>query len=381
MSMNRNISSALQNDLFQALVDSRPGKQAIVAIDAPKQSVQWIGAAGVNAAGEAVTKKTPYFIASIDKLYNATIAMKLMEADQLDLDKSICDYLPDAITQGLHLLEGKDRTAAITIRHLLTHASGLPDWFEDYPKRSPSLADIVFEEGDRELTRDELFGHVRDRLKPHFPPQDLTKTRQKIRYSDTNFILLAEIIEAVTGQPLHEVHQQLLYEPLGLSHTYFLNHSSPLSPTPPPMVLRVKGEPLHIPLLVQSIKGIYSTAADMMRFIRLLMKGDVFEKPETLATMMNGWRRFGLPLDKAALRSPNWPIEYAMGMMRFRVPRLFTPFAPIPAAFGHTGSTGCWLFYCPELDAALSGSVEDATAGPVPFQTAPKMLRLLSQLG
>ena len=288
MSTNRDIPSALREEVLQALVNSRPGKQAIIAVDAPKQSVEWIGTAGVNEAGKPVTEATPYFIASIDKLYNATITLKLMEADQLDLDKSICDHLPDTVTRGLHQQDGKDRTAEITVRHLLTHTSGLPDWFEDYPKGRPSLADIVFEEGDRALTSEELFGHVRERLKPHFPPQDLTRARQRIRYSDTNFILLAEIIEAVTGQPLHTVHQQILYKPLGLSHTYFLNRSSPLSPTPPPMVLHVKGEPLHIPLLIQSIKGIYSTASDMMRFIRLLMQGDVFEKPETLAAMMSG---------------------------------------------------------------------------------------------
>lgn len=97
--------------------------------------------------------------------------------------------------------------------------------------------------------------------------------------------------------------------------------------------------------------------------------------------MMSHWSRFGFPMDRAALRSPNWPIEYAIGMMRFRVPRLFTPLAAIPAVFGHTGSTGCWLFYCPELDVAISGSVEDAAAGSVPFGTAPKILRLLSQAG
>ena len=276
---------------------------------------------------------------------------------------------------------GRDRTTEITLRHLLTHTSGLADWFEDYPKGGAKLAGIVFEEGDRNLAIEELTGHVRDRLRPHFPPQDLAARRSRIRYSDTNFILMVEIIEAVTGQPLHEVHQRMLYEPFGLTHTYFPDQSQPLVPTSPPMVLRVNGVPLHIPLLIRSIKGIYSTAADMMKFIRLLMKGELFGKPETLAAMMSNWRRFSFPMDRAALRSPNWPIEYAIGMMRFRVPRLFTPLAPIPAVFGHTGSTGCWLFYCPELDVAISGSVEDATAGAVPFGTAPKILRRLSQAG
>ncbi len=90
------------------------------------------------------------------------------------------------------------------------------------------------------------------------------------------------------------------------------------------------GEPMHIPLLLQSIKGIYSTTADMMTFLRRLMQGELFENPETLTAMMSRWRRFGFPMDRAALRSPNWPIEYAIGMMRFRVPRFFTPFRTMP---------------------------------------------------
>jgi len=84
---------------------------------------------------------------------------------------------------------------------------------------------------------------------------------------------------------------------------------------------------------------------------------------------MANFRRFGFPLDKGALRFPRWPIEYAMGMMRFRLPRFLTRVAPIPALLGHTGSTGCWLFHCPELDLYFSGSVEDITAGAFPFRT------------
>ncbi len=381
MSENTKQARKLLEELLRGVAKSSRGKQAIIAVDAPKQAFRWIGSAGKTVEGEPVVENTPFFIASIDKLYNATIAMMLVESGKLDLDQSICAYLPETLTRGLHQYGGRDRTAAITLRHLLTHTSGLPDWFEDYPKGGSSLANIVLAEGDRMLSIEELADHVRDRLRPHFPPQDLTGTRPKMRYSDTNFILMVEIIEAVTGLPLHAVHQRMLYEPFELSQTYFYNQSQPLIPPSSPMVLRVNGQPLHIPLLIQSVKGIYSTAADMMKFINRLMKREVFANPETLTAMTRNWRRFGFPMDRAALRSPNWPIEYAIGMMRFRVPRVFTPLEPMPAVFGHTGSTGCWLFYCPELEVAISGSVEDAAAGAVPFGTTPKILKILLQAG
>ena len=227
------------------------------------------------------------------------------------------------------------------------------------------------------LTIEELAAHVRDHLRPHFPPQDLAGKRPKARYSDTNFMLVIAIIEAVTGQPLHEVHQSTLHERLGLRQTYFPRLNRLTHPTMDPMTLRARGKPLKIPLLIESIRGIYSSAADMMTFMRGLMRGKLFQTPETLAAMQCNWRRFGFPMDRAALRSPGWPIEYGTGLMRFRWPRLFTPTAPLPSVLGHTGSTGCWLFYCPELDTFLAGSVDEVTAGAVPFRTVPKILRVL----
>jgi hypothetical protein len=107
------------------------------------------------------------------------------------------------------------------------------------------------------------------------------------------------------------------------------------------------------------------------------MRGEVFQTPKTLASMLCSWHRFGFPLDRAAIRSPGWPIEYGIGVMRFRLPRLFTPATPMPSVLGHTGSTGCWLFFCPELDVLLAGSVGEATAGAVPFKTVPKILSVL----
>lgn len=366
--------------LLRELTSWRPITQAVVAVESGDRSFRWVGAEGTTASGGRVVEDTPVFIASIDKLYNATIALMLKEAGRLDVGEPISAYLPPTITRGLHRYRGVDRSEKITVRHLLTHTSGLADWLEDYPKGGPNLRESILEEGDRTLTIEELAAHVRDHLRPHFPPQDLTGKRPKPRYSDTNFMLVIAIIEAVTGQPLHEVHQSMLHEPLGLRQTYSPGLNRPPHPAADPMILRASGEPLKIPLLIKSFRGIYSSAADMITFMRGLMRGEVFQTPDTLAAMQSNWRRFGFPMDRAALRSPGWPIEYGIGLMRFRLPRLFSPAAPMPPVLGHTGSTGCWLFYCPELDTFLAGSVNEVTAGAVPFRIVPKILRVLRPL-
>jgi D-alanyl-D-alanine carboxypeptidase len=173
------------------------------------------------------------------------------------------------------------------------------------------------------------------------------------------------------------MHEQLLFRPLKLRHTYFAGHSQPLDPTPEPTVLRFEGSPLHIPLMMRSLRGMYSTAEDTLVFLRSFVRGEVFRDPATLASMQQRWNRFSFPLDRAALRSPGWPIEYGLGIMRFRLPRVFTPLHPMPSVLGHTGSTGCWLFYCPQLDMLLSGSVDEVTAGAVPYRVVPKILQVL----
>lgn len=166
------------------------------------------------------------------------------------------------------------------------------------------------------------------------------------------------------------LHERII-RPLQLRHTFAAGRSTSITPTPVPATLFHQGSPLHLPLLFSSFRGIYSTSGDPIAFMRAFIRGVLFQNPATLSAMQQPWRRFGLPLDSAALRAPGWPIEYGLGLMRFQLPRILTPWQAVPAVIGHTGSTGCWLFYCPDLDVYLSGSVNEVTAGAVPFGSSP----------
>jgi CubicO group peptidase (beta-lactamase class C family) len=368
---------------LQALLERRakrpPLKQAIAAVQTVDHSFEWAGAVGEYDDGTPIQPDAPFFIASIDKLFNATIAMRLWEHGTLDLDATIVAYLPPRLTRGLHRMDGIDYSDRITIRHLLGHTSGLADWLEDRPTGGRSLVERIISEGDRAVSLDDVAQSVRDELSPHFPPQDLSRSRARVRYSDTNYMMLCAVLEAVTGEPLHRVHERLLIRPLNLRHTWFAGHSQSLDPTPPPVVLRVEGRPFHIPLLSRSIWGMYSTTADTLAFLRRFVRAEVFDQPTTLASMQRIWHRFSVPLDRAALRAPGWPTEYSLGLMRFRLPRILVPWHPMPAVLGHTGSTGCWLFHCPEQDVVLAGSVDEVTAGALPYRLVPHMLRILAR--
>jgi CubicO group peptidase (beta-lactamase class C family) len=117
---------------------------------------------------------------------------------------------------------------------------------------------------------------------------------------------------------------------------------------------------------------------EAVAFMRAFVRGQLFDDPATYDLMQAQWNRFGLPLDPVALKLPNWPIEYGLGMMRFRMPTILNGFERMPAVLGHTGSTGSWLFYCPELDLFLAGTVNQATGGALPYRFVPKLLRAFS---
>jgi D-alanyl-D-alanine carboxypeptidase len=341
---------------------------------------RWLGARGEAApGGAAMTPETPWFMASITKLYIAACIMRLVEGGELTLGDRLVDLLPPGITRGLHARDGVDRTGEITVEHLLAHASGLPDFIEDYPRRGASrdrrsLVEILLEEGDRDWTLDDTVRRVREVLRPHFPPQDLDGRRVRIRYSDTNFQLLTAIVEARTGEPFHRALEGMVLEPLGLEATWVPGHPRPGTPSIAPAVLRAGGEVVDFPRFFRSIADLNATSGDLLRFLAGLTGEGLFRDPATWPRMQARWNRFGQPTDRAALRQPGWPIQYGLGVMRFQLPRFLPPFRPPPAVVGHTGSTGTWLFHCPELDLFLVGSVSQITAGPLPYRFVPRIL-------
>lgn len=90
--------------------------------------------------------------------------------------------------------------------------------------------------------------------------------------------------------------------------------------------------------------------------------------------MVGRFHRLGLPRSAATLRAPSWPIEYGLGVMRFAPSRALAGGRRLPGLVGHTGSTGSWLWHCPQLGLMLAGTVDQGTAVTVPFRPVPNAL-------
>jgi D-alanyl-D-alanine carboxypeptidase len=114
---------------------------------------------------------------------------------------------------------------------------------------------------------------------------------------------------------------------------------------------------LHIPKALGSVGpqgGIVSTAPECITFLKAFFGGKFF--PTDYLPGMRQWR------------SIFYPLQYGHGMMRFKLPWLMAPFQNAPEFIGHSGSTGSFLFYAPEWDLYIAGTVNQIRAFRKPFQ-------------
>lgn len=350
-------------------------RHALAAVSSRDGAFSWIGARGMaQPDGTEMTAETPFWIASITKLFIAAAIFKLQESGKLSIEDKVTRYLPEEMLRGVHIVKGIDHYSAITLRHLLSHATGIPDYLELKDSGGKTLIDRALEGEDTAWTLKDILQIVRQANQPLFPPQDLTSGKARIRYSDTNFQMLIAIIENTTEQSVDEAFRRLLFAPLEMRHTYYPG-DEPMEPSKPAAAVWVQDKPFNDKRKAMRAFGdLNSTAADLTAFMRALIGGKVFDKPETLSMMGSTFNTFGFALSPIA---PGWPIQYGLGMMRFQMPRWLTPFRPVPELIGHTGAVGSWLFYCPKLDIITAGTVSQVTAAAAPFRVLPELLRIL----
>jgi CubicO group peptidase (beta-lactamase class C family) len=359
--------------LLQKLSKDGKVRHVVLGGAAIDGSWEWSDAVGAaNPDGTPMTTDTPWFLASVTKLYIAAVVLSLYEQGSIDLDAPIPEYLPAGLQTGLHVREGVDRTGEITVTHLLAHASGLPDLLVEHQKGEQSLVAEI-EAGDVAFSFVEAVERVRS-VPPHFPPSDLTGTRPKVRYSDTNYQLLMVIAEQASGLSMGELHRKLVFEPLGLRHTWFPGDQPP-GEVGRPATPWLGDWPLEDrPMALRSLGDLFATTQDVLSFGRALFTGAVFTHGATGDLMHRRFRRFGFPRTVASVASPAWPIEYGLGMMRFAPSRAMAMGRRLPPVLGHAGSTASWLWYSPPLGLLLAGTADQATKAALPFRAIPMAL-------
>ena len=246
---------------------------------------------------ERMTADTIFDAASLTKVVATAPSIWLLIArGKLSLDQPVRSVLPEFTDD------------AVTLRHLMTHTSGLragldrDDW-------------SGYDEGVRRALRE----------KPQNRPGAV------FRYSDINYILLGEVVRRVSGQPLDVFAKKNVFAPLGMKDTTFVSdQSSRIAPTEnglrgvvhDPTARRMGGVAGHA--------GMFTTAADLAKFARAVMGGTFFPR---------GMTEIASPPDVAVQRMAGFDVDSNYSRPRGE---LFPQ-----GSFGHTGWTGGFFWIDP----------------------------------
>lgn len=294
------------------------------------------GHAQLEPAREPMTAETIFDLASLTKVVaTLPVVLRLVEAGAFGLDDPVPSVLPAPWTPA---------HAGITVRHLLTHTSGLPDW-------RPLYLDAHGPDAVRAL----IAGTA-----PVAAPGD------RVLYSDLGFILLGEIVRHVTGQPIDRAAHEHVFAPLGMGDTRYrpdpANHDR--------IAATERGNPREISMTgeraadfsrwrqgiirgevhdgnahhaldgVAGHAGLFAPAADLLRYGQCWLAGGTLDgyrllSPETIA---------GATLPQAPGRGLGW----RTGPGESPDDPFFTL---APVAYGHTGFTGTAIWVAPTMGA------------------------------
>ncbi len=304
----------------QAAADSVfPGAVLLIARNAVIAHFKAYGRMGYGDFDRPMPKNAIFDLASLTKVVaTTTAAMLLVQEGKLDLNARVQHYLPGF--RGA----GKEK---VTVRHLLTHSSGLPP-FKKYFLENLPPGEII-----RRILEEPL----------EYSPG------QESRYSDLGMILLGKIIEKLSGQPLDQFCRQRIFEPLGMGETGFKPPQTLWSRIPPTEEDPWRGRIVHGVVHdenayalggVAGHAGLFASARDLAVFAQMLLNGGRYAevqllRPEIIAEFTR--RQNLVPGSSRALGWDTRSAEHSTSghYMSMR-------------AFGHTGFTGTSIWVDPE---------------------------------
>jgi D-alanyl-D-alanine carboxypeptidase len=281
-----------------------------------------------NTAGYAdVKQKIPMqndhlqYLQSVAKMYMAVAILKLKEEGKIDLDAPMTKYLPAKYAR--HIKDGEK----VTVRMLLNHTSGIREYNED-----PEFVSKVVMNPRKNFTALECLQYIGGK-DPEAP------AGSRYRYVNTNYMLLALIGDALTGNHADYIRKHI-FQPLQLKNTYYGNGFTYLDGLHLPEsywdVFNV-GIPINVtPFQKMTVvcskgdDGIVATTTDVILFFKGLVEGKLLN-PASMEEMMN------------FVKDEKGNKRYGMGMIYFDFGGII--------AYGHGGGgvgAGCGLLYFPE---------------------------------
>lgn len=234
--------------------------------------------------GTKITAETPVQIASVSKVLTATAVLKLVNAGKIDLDQKVNTILKTFPYEDC------------TIRMLLDHRTGMRN-YAYFTDRDKSVWDR-----HNQLTNKDILDILATK---NIGLESRTGTR--FSYCNTNYAMLALIIEKITGLTYKDAMHQMIFKPLGMKHTYVFDDDKDRKKIVP----SYKGNGVEIGFdyldNVYGDKNIFSTVRDLLKFDRARNSPD-FLKPDLLKQVYTGYsnERKGTKNYGLGIRMINW---------------------------------------------------------------------------
>ncbi len=194
--------------------------------------------------------ESAFQLASVSKMFTGVAIMKLVEQNKLNVKDPVEKYFPDFPYKGT------------TVEHLLTHKSGLPNYLYFYYQYAKT--DTV------PLTNLRVLELLKEKKPlPYFKPG------RRFMYSNTNYVLLALLVEQLSGQNFTAFMKQEIFEKAGMKNTFFFHPLDTLPHQTFAFTYRKKQVGTDVFDGVYGDKGIFSTTGDMLLFSKALFEGKI----------------------------------------------------------------------------------------------------------
>ena len=245
---------------------SDPGIAVMVIKDGKVKFKKGYGVADLS-TGAPITADTPFYIASLGKQFTAVAIMMLAERGRLSYDDKLTKYFP----------EFESFASTITLRHLLTHTSGLIDHLD--------------------VVKDNVTGWTNSDVVKLLLRENrlLFQPGEKVGYSNSGYVLLSMIVEKVTGENFAKFVEQNIFRQLEMSHTFIADPNSPKS------LKRAHGyaenggrwDVTDYDAFTTGGGGVYSSLEDLYKwdqsfYTERLIKSETLKQASTPARLNNG---------------------------------------------------------------------------------------------
>ena len=347
---------------MQKLIDSHEIAGAVTLVASPDKilSFEAVGQADIAAAAP-LRKDSIFWIASMTKPITATAILMLQEEGKLSVDDPVAKYLPELA--NLKTADGK--AGNLTLRHLLTHTSGMAEATSAESVKARTLADLI----------------------PCYAAKPLQfAPGSKWQYCQSGINSLGRIIEVVSGQSLPEFFQSRLFTPLGMKDTTFYPNEKQVSRIAKSYEFNngslkevslewFLGHPVSFRDRYPAANGgLFTTASDYARFARMILNQGTLDrkrylKPESVKLMtciQTGDLKTGFTDGNG----------WGLGWCVIRQPQGITAMLS-PGSFGHGGAYGTQAWIDPVKQVAYLLFVQrsnfpnsDASSVREAFQTA-----------